>query len=330
MSAPATVTAFMPVYNGMKFLAESVGSILGQTLREFEFLVIDDGSSDGSAAYIEGLGDPRVRLIRHGANQGIRGTYNHGLAEARGTYVAIMDQDDVAAPARLERQLAFMEANPGVGLCGSQVSLIGDAGGPSWIRFLEPAEIRIALLFENPVCHPSVMLRMSTLTRHGLSYPDYPYAEEYALWTRLARHAALANLGEELLRYRVHAGQVSHRRSEAQAASMRRIAGEQLGALGVRPSGRDLIVHSLLGNAFVPVPGYMRLLRGWIWRLVAANESSGVYPQAAFVAQLTRRATEAESRTRVQLASMTPRRRIQWRVAGALQYLRAGGAQAAL
>jgi hypothetical protein len=320
MSAAPPVTVFMPVYNGMKFLAEAVGSILGQGFGDFELLVIDDASRDGSLDYVRGLGDPRVRVIAQETNQGIRRNYNRGLAEARGRYIAVMDQDDVSEPMRLERQLAFMEAHPEVGLCGCQVTLIGDKPGPSWVRYHASDDLRIALLFENPFCHPSVMLRASVLRAHGLNYPDYPYAEEYALWTRISRHASLANLEEPLLRYRTHPGQVSRSRSQTQSSSIGRLISEQIGILGVASRPRDLVIHNLLGTAFVPVPGRERILKAWVARLEEGNRRSGTYPPQAFSARLAERASEALRRNASMLAAMPLRRRIQWSVAAWLQY----------
>jgi len=321
MSECPKVTVFMPVYNGMRFLASSIDSILQQTFRDFEFLIIDDGSTDGSADYLENLSDPRIRVIRQAENLGIRRTYNNGLSQSKGTYIAIMDQDDLSIPTRLERQFEFMESHPDVGLCGTQITLFGDRPAASWVRYFSQDDLKIALLFENPVCHPSVMLRARVLREHGLEYPDYPFAEEYALWFRIAAHSKISNLADTLLQYRTHPNQVSRRRSETQSASARRTVKEQLLALGVAHSARDLVTHSLLGSAFVPVPGYRGLMRKWADRLLAANGLSSVYPPQAFESQLRERVAEAIYRTERQLAQLTAFQRLKWRIVAAFQYL---------
>jgi len=203
MKSP-TITVLMTIYNGRAYLNEAVSSILAQTCRDFELLIINDGSTDDSLASVKTFDDPRIRLIDQQPNRGIRATLNRGLDEARGRYLAIMDQDDVSSPMRLEKLLSYMEAHSELTLCGSAIETFGDHPVDPWVRFFDPADLKIALLFENPICHPSVMLRRSVLEAKGLEYPDVPYAEEYSLWVQLSRISALANLREPLLRYRAH------------------------------------------------------------------------------------------------------------------------------
>ncbi len=216
--APA-VTVLMTVYNGSRYLREAIDSIRAQIFSDYELLVIDDGSTDDSLPLARSLADERTRVIAQQPNRGIRATLNRGLQESRGRYVAIMDQDDVAAPDRLALQVAHLDAHAEAGLCGGDVELFGERSGPSWVRHFEAAPLRVALLFENPICHPSVMLRRAVLSTHGLEYPEFPYAEEYALWVRLSRVASLANLRARVLRYRTHAQQISRRKSELQCRS---------------------------------------------------------------------------------------------------------------
>jgi hypothetical protein len=320
MSGRPRVTVFMPVYNGRSFLDQSIGSILGQVHGDFEFLIIDDRSTDGSFDYLEGLKDSRIRVLRQPTNQGVRGTYNRGLAEAKGEFIAIMDQDDISEPDRIGLQLRFMEAHPDVGLCGSQITLFGDKPGPSWVRYFGRDDLKIALLFENPICHPSVMLRSAVLRTYGLGYPVYPFAEEYALWIRISRVAKLANLEEPLLRYRTHPGQVSRKRSELQSHSVGRLIEEQLDELGVAHRPRDLVIHNLLGTALVPVPCRGRILSSWVARIEAANAKSGTYRPEVLSARLAERAREGLDRNLNVLRSMSLRRRMQWCVAAMVQY----------
>jgi hypothetical protein len=314
MNAPA-ITVLMTVYNGLPHLTEAVDSILTQTYRDFELLIINDGSTDDSLARLRAYDDPRIRLIDQQPNQGIRTTYNRGLREARGRYVALMDQDDISRQDRLEQLFALMEAQPALALCGSAIETFGDRPVPPWVRYFESEALKIALLFENPICHPSVMLRRSALESQGLSYPDVPYAEEYALWIALSRSFPIANLPAPLLRYRCHATQVSRSKNTIQSNSIDRLAGLQLDALGLPAGSRDLRIHHALGGGFFPHPSLARLLQDWISILIAANTRTGLYHMPAFATQLACRREQSLTRHRTALHTMPLHRRLRWQLA---------------
>jgi glycosyltransferase involved in cell wall biosynthesis len=323
MNTPA-ITVLMTIYNGRAYLAEAVASILAQTCRDFELLIINDGSTDDSLTLLKTYDDPRIRLIDQQPNRGIRATLNRGLHDACGRYVAIMDQDDVSAPSRLEKLLACMEARPELALCGSAIETFGDHPVEPWVHFFEPDDLKIALLFENPICHPSMMLRRSILETRGLEYPDVPYAEEYSLWVALSRVAPLANLREPLLRYRVHPQQVSRSRSEIQCASMNIVMRDQLSRLGLVPTEQELILHKMLGGTFNPLPGLARRLENWATRLVAANQTHAIYPEDVFARQLEQRIRCTLALNQNNLAALSWPRRLAWRLAVWRDFLRAG------
>lgn len=312
MRASPLITVFMPVYNGLKYLPEAVESILGQTHPDFEFLIIDDGSTDGSLEYLRNLTDPRIRLITQPQNIGLRANYNCGLAEASGRYIAIMDQDDIAMPMRLKLQWDFMEAHPDVGLCGGKAEIFGVRNEPPWVSYFGHDELRVALLFENPICHPSVMLRAAVLREHGLDYPENPFAEEYLLWTKIAAHSHLANLQDVLLRYRTHPQQVSSAKSAIQTNSANRVARQLLATIGIDPSNRELAVHNMLGLGFNPYLGHPRDLRSWCDRLIAANKVHQVYPDSVLSSQLDIRLKNSCQRQQTVLAGMSVIRRLHW------------------
>lgn len=314
MNAPA-ITVLMTVYNGRKLLPEAIESILVQTHRDFELLIINDGSTDDSLALLRTYADPRIRIIDQQPNRGIHHTLNRGLHEARGRYVAIMDQDDIAMPCRLERLYSRMEAQPDLALCGSAIETFGDHPVKPWVRYFEPDALKVALLFENPVCHPSVMLRRSILADNGLQYPDVPYAEEYSLWVTLSRLGPIANHPEPLLRYRSHPQQVSRLRNDLQCESIDRIMIEQLGRLGIAVTARDLAIHKLLGGGFNPVPGYAKRLADWASRLVASNEHTSVYPREEFSDQIAKRMKSAIDFHEQRLGELSWLRRLVWQLA---------------
>jgi glycosyltransferase involved in cell wall biosynthesis len=217
------LSVVLPVYNGEAHLDEAIRSIRTQTFTDFEFIVIDDGSSDRTLEILEehAREDERMR-VRTRANRGLIDTLNEGLAMARGDLVARMDADDIALPARFERQVAHMSETPECVLLGSSFDFIDEAGAATrpYHCFIHDVTIRHALPIEGAVLHPAAILRRSAALRVGGYRPGYVAAEDYDLWHRLAHIGRLGNLAESLMRYREWAGRVSTRDAEAQ----RRIA----------------------------------------------------------------------------------------------------------
>jgi glycosyltransferase involved in cell wall biosynthesis len=202
----------------MDFLAQSVESILAQTFRDFEWLVIDDGSTDGSGEFLAHVADTRLRLWRNEKNIGLTRSLRWGVEMAQGQYLARMDADDVAHPERLARQVAFLDEHAGVGIVGTACRII-DERGRSRGEYPVPisdAHIRWTSLLANPFAHPTVMLRREMLMRHGLNYDKtYETTQDYELWTRMLRHTQGANLSAQLIQYRQRPG-ITYTRREAQ------------------------------------------------------------------------------------------------------------------
>jgi glycosyltransferase involved in cell wall biosynthesis len=209
MSREPLVTVLMSAYNDVRFLPESVESILAQTFGDFELLIIDDGSADGTRGYLDSLRDPRVRVLGNATNLGLTRSLNRGLDAAAGRFVARMDADDVALPERLARQVAFLRSNADVGVVGSSRVLIDERG--RFVAHAPAAEddlrIRWKCLLGNPFAHPTVMLRREVMERHGLRYDEaFRTAQDYELWTRLLAVTSGVNLREPLLQYRLRDG----------------------------------------------------------------------------------------------------------------------------
>jgi glycosyltransferase involved in cell wall biosynthesis len=207
------VTVLMPVHNGIPFLYEAVESILRQSLGDFTFLIIDDGSNDGGQDYLDQLSDPRVRVV-HQSNRGCGGARNVGLAMCDSEFVAVMDSDDVAVPCRLESQLDFLRHHKDVGMVGTQIAFLG-AGGRT--GFFPPMpcdhhEIYADLLRGRlAMRHPSVMCRTSVLKGIGGYGVDH-VGEDFGMFLRMGEVSKLANLEEVLLLYRIHLGNVTLKR----------------------------------------------------------------------------------------------------------------------
>lgn len=211
MPSPS-VSVVMSVCNGQAYLSEAVESILNQTLRDFEFIIIDDGSTDRTGEILSTCAkrDPRIRIITH-ENKGRATSLNIGIAAARSNYIARMDADDVALPYRLQEQFSFMIEHSEVGALGAAVELIARTG--ERISETHPPtedfDIRQALQCGNPMWHPTVMLRKDVALKAGGYRQALRDCDDYDLFLRIIEHAQIANLNTVVLRYRVHTQQVS-------------------------------------------------------------------------------------------------------------------------
>ena len=218
------VTVLMPVYEGAAYVQGAITSVLEQTFGDFELLVLDDCSPDNSAELAQAFGDSRVRIVRNERNLGQVATLNRGLREARGAYVARLDQDDVCLPARFERQVALLDAEPPVAVVGTWVDVVDESGRKvDELRTrLDDRAHTILLTLENrlPLAHPSVMFRRDPVLAAGGYDEAVRYCEDMDLWRRLvlAGHD-LRVVPESLLRYRLHGGQQSQRHFDEQQAN---------------------------------------------------------------------------------------------------------------
>lgn len=209
------VSVIMPVYNCENYLHEAIKSILNQTFHDFEFLVIDDYSSDNSTNVIESFKDNRIKLIKKNSNTGISDTLNLGLKYALGKYIVRMDADDISSPLRIEKQINFLESNPEYILCASNYNIIGS--NKIIILPEESEDIKLTLIDNCCIAHPTVVLRKKTLEINNISYSkDAEPAEDYNLWIELINFGKFYNIQDNLLSYRIHQKQISQKRKKEQ------------------------------------------------------------------------------------------------------------------
>lgn len=208
LSATPLVSVIMPVYNVENYIKEAVESILNQTYSNFEFIIIDDCSTDKTLEFLSQLKDPRVVLVKKEKNSGYTNSINYGLKIAKGKYIARMDGDDISMFTRIEEQVIFMEDNPDIDVCGAWFNIMGT---DEIIKHpCHHDEIKIALLTYCAIGHPTVMIRADTLSKNNLYYDiEYEPAEDYHLWSKLSMIGKLHNLQKPLLKYRRHEAQVS-------------------------------------------------------------------------------------------------------------------------
>lgn len=227
------VSVVMPVRNAERYLREAVESVLAQTFRDFELMVVDDGSTDGSAEVVRSFRDERVRLLPNEGEPYLAGALTYGCRQARGGLIARMDADDICLPERLARQVEFMRSNPEVGVVGSNVEWTDEQGrsatAKAWRRPESHEAICAELFLRCPFCHPTVMMRREVLARLGwyetslLKGREQYSAEDLDLWRRGAGVTMLRNLPDVLLRYRIH-GQGISQASEVRSNHLENVA----------------------------------------------------------------------------------------------------------
>ena len=214
------VGVVMPVYNGERYLAQTIEAVLGQTLSDFEFIIVNDGSVDGSRDVIAQYAkdDRRITVVDQ-ANQGISRALNGGIERVSAPYVAPLDQDDISLPNRFELEVAALDDDPGL-VCVSGWYEIIDGQGRYLTTIRQPSDDgeiqRLALAGHAPVCHSGCMMRRNALVQAGGYDPEFDLAQDLDLYLRLGEIGRLRNIERPVLRYRVHAGASSEQRCAEQ------------------------------------------------------------------------------------------------------------------
>jgi glycosyltransferase involved in cell wall biosynthesis len=202
-----SVTVLMAVYNGELYLQEAIDSILNQTFQDFEFLIVNDGSTDRSRDIICAYNDPRIRLIDNENNLGLTPSLNKGWKLAQGEFIARQDADDISAPDRLAKQMAFLTAQPDIALVGTAYQEINAQGTfvSDGLLPCDATEIRWGLFFYCPFAHSAVMFRKRTVeSQVGFYNESFSYAQDYDLWWRISRCLQVANIDDNLLQLRMN------------------------------------------------------------------------------------------------------------------------------
>ena len=228
-AAPPTISVIMAAYNGANLLPETIASLLAQTFSDWELVVVDDASTDSTAALLAAIPDPRVRLIRAPENGGVVRARNLAAAHARGRYWAALDQDDLARPGRFAAQVAYLDAHPDTVLLGTAAALLtnGRLQASPLPPVTTPLFVEYLLHLRNPLVWSSVMIRAEAArTLDPFIRPDYRYADDYDLHHRLLALGRAARLDEELTVYRYHSAQASQVHVDTMVANAVKVAVE--------------------------------------------------------------------------------------------------------
>jgi len=227
MGPSIMVSVIIPVWNGARYLCEATESILVQSLRNVEFLMLDDGSTDETPRILDEFAkhDLRVRVI-HLAHEGIVKALNRGVAEAKGEWIARMDCDDIAHPERLAKQMRALKEAPEAVLCYTAIQQIGE---PQYMTKLQrfprsQAMVAARLCYQSPIVHPTVVFSKAAFLRAGGYRAEERHAEDYGLWGRMLNVGKFVGVNEPLLQFRVHGGSISKQKADVQAALTTAIA----------------------------------------------------------------------------------------------------------
>ena len=214
------VSILMPVYKTAPYLIKAMDSMLCQTFKDFELIVLDDCSPDNAEEILDAYDDSRIVRYKGENNVGLSNVLNVGIEMARGKYIARMDSDDISLPNRLQIQVDYLEAHSEIDLVSVGMQLFG-VKESVWIRERNPEKVKIEALFHSPVLHASSMWRKDSFERHGLRFrQEMVPAEDYDLWTRaMLKGLKLVNLPEVLYEYRIHEAQATVQTDKTAAKS---------------------------------------------------------------------------------------------------------------
>ncbi len=276
------ISVILPVYNGLPFLEKAVDSVLQQTMMDFEFIIIDDASTDKSFEVLKTFTDCRIILLKNPKNLGLISTLNLGLSMAKGEYIARMDQDDICRPNRFEVQYAFMQANPDVTACGAFAKIIDTDEVVQYPT--ESMDIKIALLEKNVFVHPTMFFRRKELLELGMQYDiNYKSAEDYHLFYKLSYCSKVVNLETVLLDYRIHKSQISTADAGTQKETADKVRIDVIEKFLDRTLDNDekkLHLNYLFARKCeIPI----QAIKKWVKRLIRANYKKQIYPNDLFV-----------------------------------------------
>jgi glycosyltransferase involved in cell wall biosynthesis len=322
--AAPDVTVLMCVYNGESYVRDAVDSILAQSYRNFEFLIIDDGSTDTTSDLLASYVDRRIRILRNRENRGLTPSLNLGLREARGHWIARQDADDISYPDRLARQISFLDRHPEVMLLGTQFDSVDERGrrrGPHlWMKCEAALAIRWQLMFENPFVHSTVIVRRDVVLDSLGGYDEaFRTNQDFELWSRLARSYGSRNLPESLVACRGRRTSIS---SQYRASALRAVKevllqniAETIGPAAGAKDGVDAVLGGMLPRVYGP-PATLAPLVSWID--TAYRSFIAIWPEGKQLREIRVHAASLIARLATIAASTAPMKAGRW-------YVRAAG-----
>ena len=281
MSSPV-LSIVMPVYNRERYITASVKSILSQTFSDFEFIIVNDGSTDKTKEIIENFKDERIILISNESNKGIVYSRNKGLSVAKGKYVGMFDSDDTAFPNKFEEQINFLTDNPDIGMVGSWVKHIDENGTilkNKWKLKAKSKFIPAIMLFRNYFVQATVVIRKEAIPADGYS-DGFDIVEDSKMWFDVSLKNKIANIQKYLLYYRVHTGGVSNTGSEKHIKNSKKLFKYIFNYLQINPTEKELDLHYLIKNQKkINTIKELKRLEQWLLKISNQNKILQIYDQ---------------------------------------------------
>ncbi|HWY10797.1 MAG TPA: glycosyltransferase family 2 protein [Bacteroidia bacterium] len=276
------VSVLMPVYNAEAFVKEAIASILDQSYQNFEFIIINDGSTDSSEGQIISFKTDKIKYYKNETNLGLIATLNKGIDLCKGEYIVRMDADDLSLRDRIKKQVEFMESNKGVGVCGCDYIHFGKGKQIPLKSHHTHDLISGWMLFNSSVVHPALIIRSSVLKSEKTYFnSEFKHVEDYELWSRLLFKSQFADIPETLLKYRIHASQVSLKFRGEQIENGNKVRKRLLEKIGFKFSEREFRVHCLLGNSqIISSLNDLAALSVWFDELYDQNQKLKFIPEA--------------------------------------------------
>jgi glycosyltransferase involved in cell wall biosynthesis len=274
------VSIILPVYNGSAFLSEAVSSILEQNISEIELIAINDASTDESDKILRRFSDKRIVHISNPTNIGLASTLNLGIEEAKGEFIARMDQDDIADPIRLSLQIKEFINNKNLGICGSNFYTFGAKNEYVSDYPLNHEKIFTNLLFYNCIAHPTTMFRKSTFVENSLNYNHkFDWAEDFELWTRARYLTKIINLKQPLLKYRINSNSMTASNESRVHKSVNVINKRSLLEIGINASDEILNLHLKIGHHIIDLKDTEQVEKttNHLWNIIINNQTYKVY-----------------------------------------------------
>lgn len=279
------ITVLMPTYKGAKYLKETIDSILGQTFKDFELLIINDCSPDNTDEIIATYSDPRIRYVKNEKNLGISGSSNYGFSIAKGKYIIRQDHDDIAYPTRLEEQFEYMENHPEVGICGTGFKVFGRKS-KTVIHPKCDAEIKALLLFKMPMAHQTSIMRREIFIKNNLLYDEtFLSSNDRKLWIDASPFCQFHNLQKPLLKYRMYKGMTSSTKRNAvlsEGKRLRDIIYKNMG-LELNTEQKEIVDNYLMqGRAHIKDKKTIQEIEKILCAFIDANNHSKCFDDEAF------------------------------------------------
>jgi len=286
-----TVSVILPVFNAEIYLQEAIESILNQTYRDFEFIIICDGSTIKTRSIIDCYLklDERLHVIYREKGT-LVSALNQGISIAKGKYIARMDADDISFPSRLKIQVDFMEAHPDIGVCGTW--LISE--GRERAKREYPVEnnwIKSELFFSCPIPHPTVIMRRSILSYPEVRYNEwYECAEDFGLWVDCMDITQFSNIDKILLKYRVHVDAVSKKNRDKQEDTVNKIRLLLVKKLKIEPTPKEFEIHRrICDKRFSTNPEVLSSVQTWLTKILSKNKEEKIFPEQEFAATIAQK-----------------------------------------